>query len=131
MGLCEKHHNEEEKEWHLRKDAVNALHHKKVDGGYIQNKVLKEEMQKIQKWWTRGCNALNNNREDKTLRDETEASNEWCIALSKEIIKAEREYRIEGEYSHSMLVETKSWVWERINNLESGLMSNGNKRPNE
>ncbi len=53
---------------------------------------------------------------------------EWYIALAKEIVSAERAVR-SGRETDFMLEHTSKMVYERFNNLEKGLMSNGVPRP--
>jgi hypothetical protein len=129
MGLCEEHYNEKELERARRDSAVNALHYSKVDNEYFQNKAIRDELFKIQKWWLRGCNALNSGFEDEILKNEADASTSWCISLAKELVDAERRHRNGGGVSNYMLESTREWVWERFRNLEAGLMSNGVNRP--
>jgi len=59
--------------------------------------------------------------------DEAEYATEWCIALAIEIVDAELALR-DGRAVSNSLADTRAWVWERFNNLEAGLNSNGRPR---
>ena len=126
-GLC-KAHNEENRHKEVRRDAaIHALHFGSIDGSYPKNAELHEELEKIRKWWHRACDAVNYGRVDDVLLDEAEYALKWCISLAQEIVDAEIAYRTDASVSESFAY-TKQWVWERFQNLEAGLMSNGIER---
>jgi len=127
MGKCEKHYNNEVTE-KIREDAaVNTLHSGLIDGEVPRDRELNIELQKIKVWWNRTCDSLNHNRIDNVLLDEAEFATSWCISFTKEIIDAELALRNNKSIGHK-LHSTREWVWERFNNLEAGLNSNGTKR---
>ena len=72
--------------------------------------------------------ALRAERQDSVLRDETEYAPEWCIAIAKAIIKEEIDFRA-GREADATTAYLKKSSWERFENLEAGLMSNGIERP--
>jgi hypothetical protein len=126
-GLCEEHY-EENKSKQLRHDAaVNALHMGIIDGRVLDNQELRGELLKVRKWWDRACRSVNYNVEDEILRDEAQSALEWCIAIAQEIIDEELAYRSDNSKSFSKEIskEIKRIAWERFENLEAGLMSNG------
>ncbi len=127
-GLCEQHNAESLKIKQRNDDAVYALHHSKVDGTSFVNTELRDEFYKLQEWWRRACNSVNYSRIDATLKDEANYAVDWCIALTKELIDAERASRLNISFDELNLNATRQWVWERFNNLEKGLISNGVKR---
>ena len=85
---------------------------------------LRNQLFAIRKWWFRACDALNFDRKDSVLQNEAEYAMEWCIALAREIVAAERIVKEGGQPSY-MLEHTAKWVYERLANLEKGLKSNG------
>jgi hypothetical protein len=128
-GLCEAHYEENRRKSLRRNAAVSALHSGVIDGRLSDNQELREELIKIRKWCDRACRATNNNFEDELLRDETEYALEWCIAIAQEIIDEELACRL-GRAGNSLSKEIKKTAWERFDNLEAGLMSNGVPWPN-
>lgn len=127
-GRCSKHHEEQKRKQRDREDALEALNNVKVDGSSPSNSSLQEQLFDIRKWWFRACDALAYRRTDSILRDEAEYAQEWCIALAKEIVTAERAVR-SGKGPDFMLEHTSKMVYERFSNMEKGLMSNGVPRP--
>lgn len=117
-GLCEKHSFESTKATQRRNDAINALHHTKVDGKLFSNTELRDELNKLQKWWYRACDSVNYSRIDAILKDEAESALDWCIALTQELIDAERACRLNISANELNLDATRQWVWGRFNNLE-------------
>jgi hypothetical protein len=128
-GLCEAHYEENCKKSLRRNAAVNAFHLGVIDGRLAATQELREEFVKIKRWWDRACRATNNNFEDEVLCDETEYALEWCIAIAQEIIDEELAYRL-GRVGNPLSKEIKKIAWERFDNLEAGLMSNGVPRSN-
>ena len=123
-GLCQMHYDEHIQKQQLEEDSVRLLHQSVVDDISISEPALKEELVRIQKWWNRTCDTLIFQREDPVLRDEAEYATSWCIAIARGIIIAERAHR-KGAHSLYDLEAARAWVWDRFNNLEKGLMSNG------
>lgn len=123
-GRCRVHHQEHWQKERDRDEAVEALHKGTIDGALPTDSSLREQLFAIRKWWFRACDALNFDRKDAVLQDEAEYAMEWCIALTREIVTAERTVK-EGCQPSYMLEHTAKWVHERFANLEKGLMSNG------
>ena len=71
---------------------------------------------------------VNNSNPHAFLKDEAEYGMSWCITLIEEMVGAERAYLSNLDFDTTILNHTKDWVFERFNNLESGLMSNGLSR---
>jgi hypothetical protein len=126
-GYCKKHHEEKLLKDKNEQEAKKAIFYLEVDDKEVTNSDLKADLQRLNNWWNRATLALRTNTSDDILDDETEASLAWCVSLAEEIVKAERRIR-NGESIESSLNITRNWVWERFNNLEKGLRSNGTKR---
>lgn len=125
-GLCSKHYEEGRAKEELRGEAVRSLHWGVIDGVRPSNEVARSELVKIQRWWNEVCNALNFGHKHSVLRDEVEFAKEWCIALAEQIVNIERAFRAGTlRETDDMFVATQLWVWERFENLEKGLKSNG------
>ncbi len=123
-GLCKWHHEECAAQESRRQAAIEALHYGKINGIYLKSQELQRELEKVRKWWHRACDAVNYRREDKILRDEAGCALEWCIALAQEVVDAEVSHRGGRETAESFSFK-QTWVWERFESLENGLMSNG------
>ncbi len=130
-GRCKEHHEEKRIEEELRSEAVCSLHWSTVDGTLPTNAQVREEFLRIQRWWREVCGTLNYGGNHPILRDEVEYAKEWCICLAEQLVLFERAVR-SGEPVGDVqftLEHTRQWVWERFDNLEKGLMSNGVRRP--
>lgn len=125
MGLCEEHYQERQRKSKLHDDAVRLLHRSELDDSYLTNPELRDELRRIQKWWYRTCDSLNFRRTDPILGDEAEHAFSWCIAVAEKIVESERAFRNGTPRSSNHLEYTKEWVYDRLCNLEAGLMSNG------
>lgn len=123
-----KHYEEDQRKYMLRNAAIDALHMGMIDGQFPERSELIEELQKIRKWWSRACDAVNYERQDPVLMDEAPYAVEWCIRLAEQFVETERAFR-SGVKPSWLLESTKEWVWDRFKNLEAGLMSNGIERP--
>lgn len=126
-GFCKKHHEEQIFQEDRRKTALRALETGQIEGRLSENRELREELLRLQKWWYRACDAINYNKKDVALADEAAYAAEWGIALAQVIVDAELAHRKGESYNHSWDA-TRQWVWDRFHNLEAGLMSNGIKR---
>lgn len=126
-GLCKEHHEKYAAQENRKQAAIEALHHGKINGIYLKSQELHKELEKVRKWWHRACDAVNYRREDEILRDEAEYALEWCIALAQEVVDAEVSLR-GGKETAEPFSFKQTWVWERFENLEKGLMSNGIER---
>jgi len=110
-------------------EAGSVLHDGVIDGEYFRPGPLREEFRRIQKWWHEVCAAENAEREHPVLKDETRCGTDWCIAIAQELIDSERDARA-GEPGDTETRKCRRAVtWERFENLERGLMSNGVARP--
>lgn len=130
-GLCKVHHEEKRSEEELRSEAVRSLHWITVDDALPTNELVREELLRIHKWWREVCDTLNHGRRHPVLRDEVEYAKDWCIRLAEQLVLFERAVRsgkAPGELPFT-LEHTRQWVWERFDNLNKGLMSNGVRRP--
>ena len=130
-GLCKKHNEEKRTEEELRSEAVRSLHWSTVDDTLPTNAQVREDLLRIQMWWREVCNTLNYGGKHPILRDEVEYAKEWCVRLAEQLVLFERAARSGkpvGELQFT-LEYTRQWVWERFDNLEKGLVSNGARRP--
>ncbi len=123
-GRCTEHYEQHRQKLQDREDAIEALNNVKVDGSNPTGPSLQERLFDIRKWWFRACDSLAYRSPDSVLRDEAEYAQEWCITLAKEIVKAERAFRL-GKGPDFLLEHTSNLVYERFRNLENGFMSNG------
>ena len=126
-GFCLEHYAEFKQQRKNRGEAVQTLHSGIVKGQLFQKAELKDEFEKIQRWWHRACDSVNYKKEDPILKDEAQYATEWCIALTLELIQEEKAFRA-GDTLQTSSNFTRDWVWLRFKNLESGLMSNGVSR---
>ena len=127
-GLCKAHHEEDHAKELARRAAIEALTTLTIDGKLPHKSGLKDELLKAARWWDRACMALRSERQDSVLKDETEYATEWCIAIANAIIQEETSFRA-GREPDATTLYLKKLSWERFENLEAGLMSNGVKRP--
>ncbi len=126
-GLCKEHHAERTERHRRRDAALTALETVTIEGSLPKNPELRDELLKIRGWWDRACSSVRSKRKDEVLWDEAEDAIGWCIALAQEIVDAEIAFRT-GKQPSISLEGTRHWVWDRFNNLEAGLRSNGVKR---
>lgn len=127
-GLCKAHHEEDHAKEVARRAAIEALTTLTIDGKLPEKPELKDELLKAVRWWDRARMALRSERQDSVLKDETEYASEWCIAIASAIIQEENSFRV-GREADAKTLHLKRLSWERFENLEAGLMSNGVKRP--
>lgn len=124
-GLC-KRHDDEDMARRLRRDtATKALQTGLIDGELVNSGPLRDEFDRLQNLWRQICDAVNSGREHALLRAETEYGVHWCIEIAQEIIDAERDRRTGKEGDTEMRKYIRQQVWERLENLERGVMSNG------
>lgn len=130
-GYCRKHHGIRELKEQRRSAAVRLLHFSVVDDRIPDHPELKAELFKLQNYWRDACDVNIYRRGTKTMPlDEAPYATEWCIALAQEIVDAELAYRAGGQPA-SGLEYCQEWVWNRFNNLDKGLQSNGiERKPN-
>jgi hypothetical protein len=124
-GRCERHYGEYKAKQQRRERVLAALHG--TQPWAPQDPALREDWLRLLPWWNRICSAINANRLDPELGDETHAAMEWCIALAAELIDADQALR-SGAKPGYVLEYARHWVWERFRNIEAGLGSNGTKR---
>jgi hypothetical protein len=128
-GLCRKHFEEADQRHRRFMEAADVLHNGVIDGEYIRPGPLREELQRIQKWWDQVCAAEIAGREHPVLKDETRFGTDWCVAIAQEIIDAERDLRAGKPGDTEIRRYRRDETWKRFENLERGLMSNGVARP--
>jgi hypothetical protein len=127
-GLCQAHHNEEVERQKRENRALALLHGTVRDGQHLTDPALREELFRLQAWWSRICSAVISQRGTTLVPlDEAEAASSWCKSLAWELSAADAALR-QGEEPSHMLAATRDAVWERFGNLEKGLMSNGQLR---
>lgn len=127
-GLCKSHHEEAESKKRLRDEALTTLHHGTIDGELASDPKLRNELERLRECWYRTCSVLQTQRGIPSMPlDEAKYATDWCISMAQEIIKAEREIASGRQVSLS-LESTRRWVWERFENLDAGLCSNGTRR---
>ena len=122
------HHEEARAKEADEQAAIEALKTWRVEGCSPEKPGLKDELMRASRWWDKACLALQANKKDEVLLDETESALSWCISIAKAIIQDEVAHR-HGRAEDPTVVYLKSLAWERFENLEAGLMSNGVERP--
>jgi hypothetical protein len=110
-------------------ETADVLHTGSIDGEYIRAGPLRDELQRVRKWWRESCDAEIAGREHPILKDETEFGKHWCIAIAQEIIDAERDLRAGRLGDTEIRKYIRDDTWKRFENRERGLMSNGVVRP--
>ncbi len=128
-GLCQRHHDEHTTKERRYSTAVDALHKGLIDGELVRPGPLRDEFNRVRDWWFEVCQAVTASREHPILKDETEYASSWCIGLAESIIDEERELRASAEVDRTSYQYVRKRLWERFENLERGLMSNGIARP--
>ena len=128
-GLCARHDEEEDRRHKRFMEAADVLHTGVIDGEYIGAGPLRDELSKVRDWWSAACSAVNSQGEHPILKDETEFATHWCIGIAQEIIEAERDRRAGNEGDSDARRYVRQQFWNRFENLERGLMSNGVARP--
>ena len=115
----------------MEEAALDALHQGLIDKELPKDGVARRELGNIRKWWFRACDSVNYKIESPVLGGEARFALDWCQRLAEQIVLRERASRLELPLADN-LEGTAFWVWERFNNLESGLRSNGlPKREND
>jgi hypothetical protein len=127
-GLCKAHHGENHTKEVARRAAIEALTSLTINGKLPEKPQLKDELLKAARWWDRACMALRLECQDSALKDEIASAPEWCIAIANAIIQEEASFRA-GREADATTLYLKRLSWERFENLEAGLMSNGVQRP--
>jgi hypothetical protein len=128
-GLCARHYEEAETRTRRRDEAVEVLLQGSIDGQVLAPGALRDEFYRVRDWWFRVCDAMRADREDPILKDETQFGMNWCIAITQELVDAERDARAGkgGDTDWRQYIRRETWL--RFENLEKGLMSNGVARP--
>lgn len=124
-GRCAKHHREYEARRALRHAAITALHKITVDDAVPTHAGYRDEIARL----SRLLDEINIVRTHRVGRphiplDEADDAAEWCVALAEQLVEAERNFR-QGKEASYMLDATREWVWNRFDNLQAGLRSNG------
>lgn len=127
-GFCREHALEEERLRQRERDALTLLHESTVDGELPSALQVRAILDPLRERWYRVCDVVNNQigREDMPL-DEADGAKSWCIALAAELVDAHRAIA-SGQPEPPGLSRTRAWVDSRFENLERGLMSNGEPR---
>ncbi len=127
-GLCRNHHEQDQSRRERRDDALTALRSGVIDGELPSDQALYDELRRLRVWWDRACMVAQGGHDTAVMpENEVDFVVEWCIELGQEIVQAQRAVA-KGEIRPLSLSLTSTWVWERLNNLESGLRSNGIRR---
>lgn len=127
-GLCRTHHDEDEARRQLHDDALTALHSGVIDDELPSDQSLRDELNRLREYWSRICSVLHAQRGTPAMPlDEAKYATDWCISLAEEIVKAQRQVAA-GKTISTSLEFTGQWVWERLQNLDAGLCSNGTRR---
>ncbi len=127
-GLCERHHEEDAAKRMRLDSAMRLLERCVVDNEVVRNGPLRNECDRLHKWWSKICDPANASRQHPVLGDETEYASSWCIDLADQIAHAERGIRARDGDSDAQIY-SRQQTWKRFENLERGLMSNGVNRP--
>lgn len=130
-GFCEAHHKEDQAKAQRRAEAIDLLFRSVVDDDLLRTAELREELERLQRWWQRACQEMRSPGTDPIFGDEAQYAFEWCVILAEDMIGAERATRQGNPPISSRLEITRKRVWERFRNLERGLMSNGVPRPGQ
>ena len=124
-GLCRRHFEKADQRHRRFMEAADVLHSGLIDKETIRPGSLREELQRIQKWWGEVCTAEIAGREHPLLKEETRFGTDWCILIAQEIIDAERDVRAGKVGDTEVRRFRREQAWKRFENLEQGLMSNG------
>lgn len=128
-GLCKRHYDEAETRRRRRDEAVNVLWHGTIDDKVFTSGPLNDEFHRVRDWWFQACDAMRAEREHPILKDETQFGTDWCIVITQELIDAERDLRAGKGGDTELRQYIRRDTWQRFENLEKGLMSNGVARP--
>jgi len=110
---------------------VQLLHKSILDDQVLQNPDLRAELSRLQSYWRTACDVMIYKADIPNMpAEEAEYASDWCIRLAEEIVDAERAFR-SGRRPSGGLDSCRHWVWERFENLDRGLMSNGIPRPSK
>jgi hypothetical protein len=127
-GRCKSHHDESEREMARRNVAIDALNKSTVDDRLLDDLALREELYRLQKRWRDAQRVLESRRGTAAMPlDEAQYAVDWCITLAQEIVDADAALRSGQEVSY-LFTHWRKEVWEQLDNLEAGLMSNGHPR---
>ncbi len=128
VGLCRRHHEEDEANKRRRSTALKLLDSGRLDNEPPGAGPLREEFYRLQDWWRQVCDCIISSREHPVLRDEARYADSWCIGLAELIIDEERERRAGQKVDVDSHQYLRKQLWERFDNLERGLGSNGVER---
>jgi hypothetical protein len=120
-GLGKQHSVKDEAKRIRRDSALQALHRGVIDEEYIGAGPMREELERIRKWWHQICDAVIAQRQHAILKDETEHASEWCIWIAQELVDAERERRVGKEGDNLTRQYIGRVGWERFENMKRGL----------
>ncbi len=124
-GLCQQHIDEETIRHQRREVAISVLHTGSYNEQYMIEEPFIEEWKRVRRWWHQACDAYNNQRTHPVLHDETEYALDWCVGIAQELIDAQRDVRAGKQGDTPTRQYVREQFWERFENMEKGLMSNG------
>jgi hypothetical protein len=117
-GLCRVHYDEESRRTQLHEAAITALHTGEVEGMYLVDETLREDLQQLRDRWFVVCDVVISGRgRDLVPLEHAEYAKEWCISLAEQIVEAQRAITV-GKTVASTFEFTKSWVWKRLHDIE-------------
>jgi hypothetical protein len=117
-GLCRVHHDEHTREKQLRDAAITALHRGEVNGEFLVDGALRDDLEQLRARWFVVCDVVNSSRgKDLVPLEHAGYATDWCISLAEQIVEAQRAISA-GEPVASSFESTKSWVWKRLRDIE-------------
>ena len=128
-GLCRHHHDESEAKRLRRDAALAALNTGQIDNALVGPGLLRDEFWRLRDWWFDVGSYASRNREHPVLLDETQYAVEWCVGLAEYLVDDERDRRAGKQDATNEYFRRQ--LWDRFENLQRGLMSNGIPRPPE
>lgn len=124
---CEDHFIELQESNTRRENAAELLHTGRVEGKSITSDELKEEYFKLIDFHDEVRSSFRNRRPNGHIpNEEVEAAPSWCTGLAEVIYYDELIYR--GVNVINTNSHLREQLWNRIINVQKGLLSNGNPR---
>lgn len=81
-GFCEAHHKEDRAKARRRDEAIDLLFRGVVDDDLLRIDELREELERLQRWWQRACQEMRSPGTDTIFGNEAEYAFEWCVILA-------------------------------------------------
>lgn len=114
-GLCEEHHAKSDAKQRRETDALEFLHHGRIDGKHLTDGPFFDESLRLREWWSGVCAAVTGKYEHPVLKDHTQFGMPWCIGIAVEIIDSERDRRAGLTSSDEPYrAERKRQLWQRL-----------------